>query len=67
MRARDIKPGMGLNYYDSGGTYRTYAAIALDRPYRYFDRWLLVPITIKDHPSRYVFWALAKNLSKILK
>ena len=64
MRARDIKPGMGLEYYDCSGTYH---AIALDRPHRHYNRWLLVPIAIKDHPSQYVFWALAKNLSKISK
>ena len=66
MRARDIKPGMGLEYHDYDYS-RTYHAIALDRPPRHYNRWLLVPITIKEHPSRYVFWAMAKCLSKISK
>lgn len=69
MRARDIKPGMGLNYHDFGGTYH---AIALDRPYRNFCKWKLVPIAISDvHGNStnvgigQVFYALARNLSKI--
>ena len=38
MRARDIKPGMGLIFDDLG---RSYHAIALDRPRRHLNRWTL--------------------------
>ena len=62
MRARDIKPGMGLIFDDFG---RSYHAIALDRPRRYLNRWALIPISIIHHPSNYVYWAYARSLSKI--
>ena len=64
MRARDIKPGMGLIFDDFG---RTYNAIALDRPRRHLNRWTLIPISIIHHPGNFVYWAYARNLSKICK
>jgi len=71
MRARDIKPGMGLIYNDHG---RTCQAIALDRPVKHYYHWTLVPISLSYSDSSntdvlggQVFYALAKNLSKVSK